>query len=63
MQTVIFEATAKGFKRLELTVRTFNAAGIALYEKVGFERVGHLHRVALIDGELYDEYQYERMLR
>ncbi len=62
LRTVIFEASAKGFTRLDLTVRTFNAAGIALYEKVGFKRVGHLHSVAMIDGEACDEYQYELVL-
>ena len=49
--------------RLELTVRTFNEGGIALYEKVGFRRVGILKEIASIDGIFYDEYMYEMILR
>jgi RimJ/RimL family protein N-acetyltransferase len=62
MRTAMFEAKAKGFHRLELTVRTFNRLGIALYEKVGFERIGRLREVALIDGEYHDEYSYDLIL-
>ena len=51
-----------GFRRLELNVRTFNHAGIALYEKHGFERVGLLTKVAFIDGEDYDEFVYQKHL-
>ena len=59
LQTAKFEAAKAGFRRLELNVRTFNKPGIALYEKIGFTRCGHLHEVALIDGEYFDEYVYE----
>lgn len=48
--------------RLELTVRTFNEAGIALYEKVGFRRVGILEETAFIDGKFCDEYMYEMLI-
>jgi RimJ/RimL family protein N-acetyltransferase len=48
--------------RLELTVRTFNQAGIALYEKVGFRRIGLLKETAFIDGEFCDEYMYEMII-
>ncbi len=48
--------------RLELTVRTFNEGGIALYEKVGFRRIGLLREIAFIDGVFYDEYMYEMIL-
>lgn len=51
-----------GIRRLELTVRTFNAPGISLYEKLGFRRVGILNSAALIDGKFVDEYMYERLL-
>jgi RimJ/RimL family protein N-acetyltransferase len=48
--------------RLELTVRTFNNAGITLYEKVGFRRVGILKEAAFIDEKFCDEYIYEMIL-
>jgi RimJ/RimL family protein N-acetyltransferase len=56
--------TAQGLKmhRLDLTVRSFNEGGIALYEKVGFRRVGILKEVAFIDGKFWDEYIYEKLL-
>lgn len=57
------EAAAKaGFHRLELNVRTFNEAGIRLYEGCGFERTGHLKEIARIDGEFFDEYSYQLIL-
>lgn len=51
-----------GFHRLELTVRTYNHAGIALYEKVGFERIGRLKDAAFIDGSFADEFSYQKIL-
>jgi RimJ/RimL family protein N-acetyltransferase len=56
--------TAKnhGFHRADLTVRTYNKAGIALYEKVGFQRVGLLKDAAKIDGKYVDEYSYQVIL-
>lgn len=56
-------AADNGFHRAELTVRTYNEAGIALYEKSGFRRVGLLKDVAFIDNAYVDEYLYERILR
>lgn len=57
-------ATAReaGFHRVELTVRTFNDSGIALYEKAGFKRVGLLKDVAFIDNAYVDEYLYQLIL-
>lgn len=52
-----------GFHRVELTVRTYNDAGIALYEKTGFQRVGLLKAAAFIDGEYVDEYLYQIILK
>ena len=50
------------FKRLELTVRTFNTAGVKLYEKVGFQRIGRLNKKVFIDGEFHDEFSYQLLL-
>jgi len=59
----IEQAKEANFHRLELTVRTFNHLGIALYEKIGFKRVGILKETAFIDGEYFDEYMYELLLK
>ncbi len=58
----IENAKAIGLHRLDLTVRTYNQAGIALYEKVGFQKVGLLKDAALIDGQYNDEYLYQIIL-
>ncbi len=47
--------------RLELTVYSDNAAGIALYEKFGFEIEGTHHRYAFRNGEYVDAYSLARM--
>jgi RimJ/RimL family protein N-acetyltransferase len=44
---------------LILTVRVYNEAGIHLYERTGFERVGLLKEVAFIDNQFCDEYFYQ----
>ncbi len=47
--------------RLELSVYTDNAAGIALYEKFGFEREGTHRRYAFRGGEYVDAYSMARI--
>ena len=47
--------------RLELTVFVDNAAGIALYEKFGFEREGTHRRFAFRDGGYVDAYSMARI--
>lgn len=47
--------------RVELTVYTDNAAGIALYERFGFEREGTHRRYAFRDGEFVDAYSMARL--
>lgn len=51
-----------GFHRVDLTVRASNGQGIALYEKVGFKRVGLLKDAAYIDENYVDEYLYQIIL-
>ena len=63
MLNLLFQVVKEhGFRRIELTVRVYNAAGIRLYEKVGFERVGLLKDAAFIDGQYVDEYSYQKIL-
>jgi L-phenylalanine/L-methionine N-acetyltransferase len=47
--------------RVELSVYTDNAAGIALYEKFGFEIEGTHHRYAFRKGEYVDAYSMARI--
>jgi len=47
--------------RVELTVYTDNAAGIALYEKAGFVREGTHRRYAFREGEYADAYSMARI--
>jgi putative acetyltransferase len=47
--------------RIELRVYVDNAAGIALYEKFGFEVEGTHRRLALRDGEYVDAYSMARL--
>lgn len=46
IETTIAAAWAAGFKRIQLTVNADNAAGIALYRKVGFEAEGLFRKAA-----------------
>ncbi|MES2803608.1 MAG: GNAT family protein [Bdellovibrionota bacterium] len=62
MNYTLVQAKQMKFHRIDLTVRTFNEAGIKLYEKVGFERVGLLKDAAFIDGEYVNEYSYQKIL-
>ena len=48
--------------RLELTVVTRNVAGLALYQKMGFEVEGTKRDSLLIDGEFVDEYYMSKLL-
>lgn len=57
----IAEAERAGMWNLHLRVRTFNDRAIALYEKLGFVRVGTLREVALLDGRHADEHVYQRL--
>lgn len=48
--------------RIELHVYTDNAAGVALYEKFGFEIEGTHRRFAFRDGEYVDAYSMARLI-
>ena len=55
-------ANQQSIHRLELTVMTYNTAGIALYKKVGFEIEGTKRDSLLIDGKYVDEYYMSKLL-
>lgn len=60
LEALIDAAAEAGVWNLTLRVRTFNAPAIALYESLGFRRVGVLHRVAALPDGLADEYLCQR---
>ncbi len=49
-----------GFISLVARVAGENAASVALHERVGFVRAGHLHKVARKFGKLVDVYFYQK---
>ncbi|MGE7997094.1 N-acetyltransferase family protein [Lysinibacillus sp. NPDC093190] len=55
-------AKEKGMYRLELTVMANNTAGVALYEKMGFEIEGAKRHSLYVDGEYMDEYCMSKLL-
>lgn len=55
LQALIDWAKGTGIiRKMNLRVTTYNTAGIALYEKMGFKRVGVITRDMMIDGEFVD---------
>ena len=50
-----------GYRRLELTVYTDNAAAVALYRKFGFETEGTLREYSYRNGEYIDAYTMARL--
>lgn len=61
LTATIDTALARGLTRIELTVRTDNAAAIALYRRCSFETEGQLRRYLLVDGVYYDALQMARL--
>lgn len=55
-------AKEQNIHRLELTVMVHNKAGIALYEKMGFEIEGTKRHSLFIDGKYIDEYYMSKLL-
>ncbi|WP_423800979.1 N-acetyltransferase family protein [Neobacillus sp. SAB-20_R2A] len=56
-------AVSHKIHRLELTVVTRNEAGVALYNKMGFEIEGTKKHSLLIAGEFIDEYYMAKLLQ
>jgi RimJ/RimL family protein N-acetyltransferase len=63
MEHLLAEAERIGVWNLTLRVRTYNEGAIALYEKLGFRKVGTLLAAADLGGELADELVYQRLGR
>jgi len=58
-QTLIDHASRAGVWNLMLRVRAFNTVAIALYESLGFERVGTLRAIADLPEGFADEFIYQ----
>lgn len=56
MDATLKDARAKGFKRVELTVRIDNPRAKLLYERFDFVTEGLLRRHMRVDGEYKDSY-------
>jgi RimJ/RimL family protein N-acetyltransferase len=56
MTTAIERAWAKGFTRIELTVRTDNIRARRLYERLGFANEGTLRQAFRVNGEYFDSF-------
>ncbi|MDA7418248.1 GNAT family protein [Xenophilus arseniciresistens] len=54
MQAAIDAAWARGFTRIQLSVRMDNLRAIRLYERLGFEREGVQRKGGLVDGVYHD---------
>jgi L-amino acid N-acyltransferase YncA len=55
-------AREHGFHKLVLSAFPFNAAGMALYEKLGFRTVGIYKEQGLLDGRWVDTIVMEKLL-
>ena len=62
LQTLEEWAKQQHIHRLELTVMTHNAAGVALYKKQGFAIEGTKRHSLLINGHYVDEYYIAKLL-
>jgi ribosomal protein S18 acetylase RimI-like enzyme len=56
MSAAVSAAWARGFTRIELTVRADNHNARALYERMGFQHEGIERRAFLVDGEYFDSH-------
>ena len=54
LRTLIDFARENGFAVISLEVRSDNARAIALYEKFGFEKIGHFRDFFRVNGESID---------
>lgn len=55
-------ARAQGLHRLALSVMAHNAAGLALYQKMGFEMEGTFRHSLRVNGTWVDEYALSKLL-
>lgn len=62
LEALVAVARAIGYHKMVLAAFPFNAAGMALYERLGFSRVGVYREQGLLDGAWVDVIAMERLL-
>jgi len=62
LEALLERAPVLGYHKLALAALPENAAGIALYEHLGFQRVGTYHEHGQLDGSWVDVLLMERLL-
>jgi L-amino acid N-acyltransferase YncA len=62
LERLIVLAREIGFHKLVLSALARNAAGVGLYTKLGFERVGIYREMGMLDGEWVDVILMEKIL-
>jgi phosphinothricin acetyltransferase len=62
LEHLIEQARALGYHKMMLSTFPFNATGVALYERLGFTRVGILHEMGQLDGRWVDTLIMEKLL-
>jgi L-amino acid N-acyltransferase YncA len=62
LERLIEAARALGFRKLVLAAFPFNPAGVALYERAGFTRVGIYREQGQLDGKWVDIVVMEKLL-
>jgi phosphinothricin acetyltransferase len=59
---LIEQARALDYHKMMLSTFPFNASGVALYERMGFAKVGVLHEMGRLDGQWVDTLIMEKLL-
>ena len=62
LQALVDRAAALDYHKIVLATFPFNAAGVALYERVGFRSVGVYREQGRLDGAWVDILIMERLL-
>lgn len=64
MEALIAELVKnKEIEKIDLNVNASQISAVSLYQKLGFEIAGTLHKELKVDGKYYDEYLMEKFLR
>jgi len=61
LERLIELARAIGYHKMMLSAFPFNESGMALYERMGFTRVGICHEMGLLDGKWVDTIIMEKL--
>lgn len=62
LERLIELARAIGYHKMMLAAFPFNESGMALYERMGFVRIGICHEMGLLDGKWVDTVIMEQLL-